>query len=173
MSIGLITRGLGGVAAAQRYAVETNSADTLRQRIVDVIATRLSTILIAEGYKTDAGKTVVAWSEHALAENKLPALTYRDMGNAPEQATVGRVDNFLTMEVGGIAVRDATGQAQMREIIADVLQMVGADETWSGLAFDTQIPSEDPDIIMLENGQFSAMITLTIEYNTERFNAYE
>ncbi len=172
MSMGVITSGLGGVPEAQRYFVTTDANDTLRQRIVDTILARMATITIANGFKTDAGNNVFDWEEFALDTDVLPALTFRDEPNDPEQATVGIVDNSMTCTITAYGPRGTTSKAQGRLMIADVLQMIGTDDTYGGLAFDTLMPSEEPEFEQLEKDQYAASIIFVIQYNTDRFSAY-
>lgn len=173
MSMGAITHGLGGVSAAQRYRVPTNANDPLRQRIMDALKARLETILIAGGYKTDAGKNVFAWRKFGIPDTELPALVYQDTDHTQDQGAIDLVDNFLEVTVEAIAIKGATSEDQIREMLADVITAIGTDETWGGLAFDTSQPSTPMDAEQMEKKLFGSRITFTIEYNTERFNAYQ
>lgn len=163
--------------ALQNFFVETNPNDTLRQRIVDVVATRLATITVANGYKTNAGNSVHRWLGFAIGKDLLPAIQYKDTFDNQDQATIGRVDHTLTIDLQLISSRntDATEDAaeeEIRKIIADLNQMVGTDETWSDLAEDTELIDDELDMEQLENRQWGATISLIIEYRTDRFNSY-
>lgn len=153
-------------------AATLNAGDARRQRIIDVLDARLRDILIAEGYKTDAGESVFAWELYGLDASQLPALTYRDVSDTPDQATIGRVDNFLTIDIAAMAARSAAGEAQVRNMIADVIKAVGVDETWDGLAEDTELIPADLDAEAMEKNQFGSALALVIEYSTGRFDAF-
>ena len=154
------------------FSVPTNPGDTVRQRIMDTIAVRLQSILVSNGYKTNAGQKVFAWREFGLGSTKLPALTYRDVDDDPDQETIGNVDNILTVEVQALTTQSATSDEQVREMLADVIVAVGADETWGDLAEFTLLPSSPMAVEQLEKKIFGAQIILVIEYQTARFNPY-
>lgn len=155
-----------------RYFVDTNAGDTVRQQIMDAIDTRLQTILIANGYKTNAGQKVFPWKEYGLGSTKLPALTFRDVDDDPDQETIGNVDNILTVEVQALTTQSATSDEVAREMLADVIVAVGADETWGDLAEFTLLPSSPMAVEQLEKKIFGAQIILVIEYRTARFDPY-
>lgn len=155
-----------------RYAVPTDAGDTIRQQIMDTIATRLATILISNGYKTNAGSNVYPWREFGLPDTKLPAIFFRDTNDEPEQFTVGNVDNVLTVEVTATSAKSATSDQQVREMIADVIKAVGVDETWGNLAEFTLLPDAGMAVEELEKTTFSAQIDLRVEYQTARFNPF-
>lgn len=148
------------------------AGDTVRQQIIDAIDTRLQTILIANGYKTDAGLKVFAWREFGLGDTDLPALVYKDVFDEPDQVTIGNVDNTLTVEVSALATKSATSDQQIREMIADVIKAVGVDESWGDLAEFTLLPSGTMEVEQLEKKIFGAQVDLRIEYQTARFNPF-
>lgn len=157
-----------------KFGVDTDPNDPLRQRIVDTVLARMATILISGGFKTDGGTNVFDWQEFALDMGRFPegVYTFRDMDNDPIQATVGLVDNFLQCSVTAYAPPGSTSKAQGRLMIADFIQMVFADETWGGLAFDTQIPDEEPEFEQLAEEQWAATLPFIIEFTTPRGSAY-
>jgi hypothetical protein len=165
------------MSTGRKYSVITDPSDTLRQRIVDVLTTRLATITIADGFKTDVGKSVHRWLGFGLGTDKLPAVEYKDTFDNQSQGTIGRVDHTLTIGLQLISRRntEATEDAaekEIRLIIADINQMIGTDETMSNLAEDTELIDDEIVMEQLENKQWGATISLNIEYRTGRFNSY-
>lgn len=149
------------------------AGDTVRQKIIDAIDTRLQTILISNGYKTDAGLKVFAWKDGvALDDTDLPALVYKDVFDEPDQVTITNVDNTLTVEVTALVAKGSTSDERIREMIADVIKCVGVDETWGDLAEFTRLPSGSMEVEQLEKKIFGAQIDLRIEYQTARFDPY-
>ncbi len=148
------------------------AGDTVRQKIMDAIDTRLQTILIANGYKTDAGLKVFAWKDFGMDDADLPALVYKDIIDDPDQVTIGNVDNTLLVEVTALAAKGSTSDEQIREMIADVIKAVGVDETWGDLAEFTLLPSASMEVEQLEKKIFGAQVDLRIEYQTARFDPF-
>lgn len=148
------------------------AGDTVRQKIMDAIDTRLQSILIANGFKTNAGQNVFPWQEYGVTNTKLPALLIRDVDDDPDQETVGNVDNILTVQVIALTAKSATSDQQVREMIADVIVAVGVDETWGDLAEFTLLPPAGMELLQLEKKLFGAQIDLLIEYQTARFNPF-
>lgn len=155
-----------------RYAVPTDASDTLRQRIMDTIETRMGTILVSNGFKTNVGQNVFPWSELGINNTKLPALIIRDVDDDPDQEVIRIVDNILTVQVIALTTKSATSEQEVREIIADVIKAVGVDETWGDLAEFTLLPPAGMEALQLEKKLFGSQIDLVVEYTTGRFDPF-
>lgn len=172
MSMGLITFGLGTVPTAQRYWVPTLVGDTIRQRIVDALETRLGSIMIAGGYKTDAGENVFKWRDHAVPEANLPAILFRDNGETREQDTVNKVSHFLELGLQILASGE-TADETIRQIYGDILQALRVDESFGDLAEMVILPEDSLEVFQVSNKTFGAEFTFQSWYLTDRLNAYE
>ena len=157
-----------------KWYVEPTAGDTIRQQIIDAVDTRLKTILIANGYKTDAGNNVYHWLEVPGAQEDMPFITYRDAGEVVEDVVVGEQWRTINLEIGAFN-KGATVDQGMRSLIADIEQCIGTDLRWSGLAEDTTMVGGAEDIEMEHKDKKLAGILLRfeIEYTAERFNAYQ
>ena len=161
----------------KKYSVTTTAADTIRQQIMDVLDARLKTILVANGYKTNLGQNVRQWDDEALPDpaeepTKFPAIKYRDTDDTTEDIAVGLHLHTLPVEIEIIAV-GGTAKTEMRKMIADVIQCIGADLNFSALAEDTKPIS--PEMFKVQQADkffIAAKATIEIEYTSERFNAY-
>ena len=148
-------------------------ADSLRQQIMDAVATRLATITTANGYETDAGDNVYEWAVVPLDQGDLPALAYKDSGEDIVDETVG--EQIRTLRIDIVAIEKGTAvTAFARQVSADVIKAVGTDLTWGGLAEDTalRIAGEDISIEHKDRKFVGSRTGLDIEYSTQRFNSY-
>lgn len=148
-------------------------ADSIRQQILDAVATRLGTITTANGYETEAGGNVYEWAVVPLDQDNLPALGYKDSGEDIVDETVGEQIRTLHVDIVGIEKGTAV-TAFTRKISADVIKAAGTDLTWGGLAEDTTLRTAGKDIeIEHKDRKLAANLTgLDIEYSTQRFNSY-
>ena len=105
-------------------------ADSIRQRLISAIDTRLKTILIASGYKTNMGQNIFEWKTDPFQASQIDGLTYRDPKEQRELGC-GIYDLTLPLEIE-IA---STTPAQVRKCLADLEKAVHVDPTWGGLAF--------------------------------------
>jgi hypothetical protein len=106
-------------------------ADSLREQIMNAVATRMGTILTANGYATNIGSKFHEWKVTAWEENEVPGVTVRDYEETIEHAASSR--DYPKLKVGieaaDIAVADLGAQA--RKIIADITKAVGTDVNWT------------------------------------------
>jgi len=142
-------------------------ADSIRQQIITAIDTRLKTILTSNGYETNAGQNVFAWRDSALALEELEAILYKDRTEARTPG-VGIYEITLPLEIQIIA----TSPAQVRKILADLEVAVMSDETWGGLALNTEFETDEMEIEQKEYTFVASGIILPIEYRTSRGNPY-
>ena len=151
-------------------------ADSIRQRIVDAVDTRLKTILVANGYESNLGRSVFAWHDRELAVEviDLPCIIWRDTDCDDSNATVGTLGyhlHALRMECEILDNRDAI-PVMLRKEVADVIKAIGTDTTWGGLANRTNPISHTLEVNQTEKLEGRATITFQIEFYTSKLNPY-
>lgn len=146
-------------------------SDTIRQQIVDAVAERFETITVNNGYQTDIGNSIYEWLSAPLNDDDPVSLIYRDRQNVTVVA-IGCHEHTLTIEAVLIITHAAT-LATIRNMIADVVQCVGANLTWGGLAQDTG-PPLDEEIELEHKGKKMAGVSIKfdIQYKTAPFDPY-
>lgn len=138
---------------------------TVRQQIIDALEARLQAISIAGGYRTDIGARVFEWRSTDLQKKDLPAILYRD-GSAPvDNGVADFLGHQLQVDIQ-IITQGATAPADLREMVADVLQAIGVDATWGGLARNTLLTQVDMEIEQADKILGGASIALEIHYDT-------
>ena len=116
---------------------------TRRQEIVDAIKAGLSSIRTGNGYGTDLGLHVFEWKVTAFADAELPGVAFRDTEQAVAELTGGMRNVSLTVEfILGAAAGAATASI-VRQGIGDVVRCIDSDPAWGGLAWDTEVVSDE------------------------------
>jgi len=59
-------------------------ADSIQRQIMDKIETRLATVLISGGFKTDIGTNVFQWKTKAWESQEMPGVSFKDP-NTPSE----------------------------------------------------------------------------------------
>lgn len=149
-----------------------NAGDTLRQQIMDVVETRMATILTSNGYKTNAGQNVYVWCEEGIPNSKRPAIEIRDVGVEKIEDTIGEVENHLTVQITVITTESATAMDQLRLLCSDVVKAIGTDVRWSTLAQDTLLVDEPTDIEKLAQKALAATLSMVIIFTTDRHSDF-
>lgn len=151
-------------------------ADSLRQKIIDAIIVRMSSILTTNGYVTNIGANVYDWRTQ-FHEDELPAVSVCDL--TAETVTPDGVSNprrvahLLTVQIRVYAVRDET-PANIRSMIADVITAIGQDDRWHsggvGLAMTTR-PVRDGFLIPQDSFEIiGGFVEVEVSYLTEKWN---
>ena len=147
-------------------------ADSKRQQIIDAIQTRLETILLTGGYKTNLGNNIFVWKTDTIQDSELPCILWRDKSETIERITIGADLHSLQIEAE-IITSGADAIDKVREMIADVIQAVGTDLTWGTIAEDTlPISNEDIQIEQKEKTIAGAKVSFVVQFVTEPFNPY-
>lgn len=151
-------------------------ADSLRQKIVDAIIVRMSSILTTNGYVTNIGSNVHDWRTQ-LHEDELPAVSVCDLTAeivTPDGVSnPRRVAHRLGVQIRIHAVRNET-PANIRAMIADVTRAIGTDDRWHsggvGLAMTTR-PVRDGFLIPQETFEvIGGFVEIEVSYLTEKWN---
>ena len=107
-------------------------ADTIADRIVTAIVTRLQTISVANGYTTEAGANVFTDRQGLDSEAvTYPAILVFDLEEESEELVNRRQRNRMTLQIVGFAK-----DVDVRPLIGDIKASVfdATDTTLSGLA---------------------------------------
>ncbi len=137
--------------------------DSIHQRIISAIDTRFKTILIAGGYKTNMGQHVFAWKETPFDASEIDGLNYRDRR---EQRTPGCGVYEFTLPIE-IEVFSSSPEG-IRKCLADLEKAIFVDETWGGLAENSEIDSSEMAIEHKEHIYGASNVVMTVEYRTVR-----
>lgn len=151
----------------QKYGVDTDPGDSIRKQILDTLITRLETILIANGYKTNLGSNVFHWLDSQITQDQLPAITVEDADEFQGDVTVGQVDHTVT-----VTMRiSAQAKADFYNARADLIKAIGTDTTFGNLAY-AQPPSEIGQVELDQKKIWTQSYQVNFEYPTDRFNPY-
>ena len=159
----------------EKYSVETDPNDPKRQRIVDVLDTRLKTILTSKGYKTNLGNNVFRWRDMDAnpfdPDTELPGINYADSDHDPIQTSHGpeSVEHGLMIEM----VLMANTEDEIRLARADISVAMGADIRFSDLAQDLSLEVDASNVAHDGDKIWSTKMTYIIIYTTGRFDPYE
>lgn len=142
----------------------------IRDQVVAAVVAQLQTINTGNGYLTDlAAEDVYEWRGWAFEPDETPALIVRDTTDTPAPLAYDTWQHALTIEIEAVAVApvgQSTAAATLRNLLADILKAVQADETWGDLAENTVVTEID---LQKEEGTRdlgAAVVTLAIQYET-------
>lgn len=146
-----------------------------RQTIIDAVKTRMQSISTANGYYTDV-VSVDTWKtseyESTLANNDLPAINIRDLGNAPRMELIkdsaNRWYRDLAIDIRAI-VNGSLTDSDIRKLIADVEKAIGTDLTWSGNAIDTEWLGSELERDENEQIIMAAVVHINVYYTTTQW----
>tara|TARA_R110000822_G_scaffold144541_5_gene283212 strand:- start:1037 stop:1525 length:489 start_codon:yes stop_codon:yes gene_type:complete len=157
-------------------------ADDIRQKIMDEVVVRFTTITTANGYETNIGSSVSLWrdlkstplvGDEPDAVNIMDVTTLTDKSNQP----VGTA--LHTMEIRAEAATQDTSMARdkkVRKMLADMVKAIGTDRKWtvSGttLAWDTSIESSEIDVEQGGEIVGQCQLVFNILYRTLDFDPY-
>lgn len=149
--------------------------DSKRQLICSAVDARLRTILVSGGYNTDLGENVFEWRATPFEINGLPAMDWRDISEVDSNASTGRDgyhNHALTFQLRVLTAKGKTTANEIREILADIVKAVSVDQTWGGLAIRTDPVSNEMEVEEAERIIGGITVTLTITYQTKKWNPY-
>jgi len=136
---------------------------SVRQRIITTIDLRLKTILVANGYQSNMGEHVFGWRTDPFQGSEIDGLTYRDR-TEERTAGCGVYDLMMPLEIEMIS----DSPAGIRKCLADLEKAVFVDETWGGLAWYTELRTNEMAVEKKEELFSASKIILEIEYQTGR-----
>lgn len=141
------------------------------QLIIDAVLAQLKTIKATAGYETNAGSNVFEWRANPVEEGEMPGIMLRD--TFPEEVlTVGAHEHKLLIELF-VFTCGSTATTQARQVIADIVKVMGSDRTWGGLAEDT-IPAPGGGLgTDIANQLFAVAVKpFYVQYTTKPFDPY-
>jgi len=141
---------------------------TIRQQLIAAVEARMKTILKANGYNTDLGLHVRVSPTDAAPETWEWSMDVFFPGASdPDAAGVSnRWDYALDVDIDMDQI-GAASDADVSNMLADVLAAIGQDDTWGGLAFETKRPSHNPEWERKGRLVGAANIRLQILYRTQ------
>lgn len=143
---------------------------TTRDQIIDAVEARLALIKAASGYRTDLGYKVRTWQATPPRWEDLPVLQASDPEETLGQPAYGKHRHELTVRVEAI-LPGGTAAAVLRDAGADVLQAVGTDPTWGGLAVQTSGARVTIDPGAEDQVSAGVTVELSIHYETDIWGA--
>jgi len=138
---------------------------TVRDSVVDAVETRLAAIQVSGGYRTDLGGRLRTWQTTPPDWSDLPVLLVSDPTDEMGKPAYNLVRHTLTTTVEAL-LPGGTALATLREYAADILEAVGADPTWSGLAIGTRATTVEIDPGEINRVNAGVAVTLEIEFET-------
>jgi hypothetical protein len=117
-----------------------------RQTLFSAVLTRAATITVANGYGTNIGSHVKEWQTTPLESVDLPAVLVSDSTEntlVPEVGeTAGLYRRELEITFDAVLAESGQNATEARKAIADIIAMIGVDQTWGGVARRT-VPVSD------------------------------
>ena len=146
-----------------------------RQKIITELETKLKTVLVVNGFETDAGLNVFEWRDAPLQESELPGMVYRDMQDPITQSKTTHIHD-LSIEIECFAAGSGV-PTTLRKMIADVNKVLGETTTdgrvtFSALAIDVFPESEEMVVEQDSRRLMSAAIKFSIQYHTRKFDPF-
>lgn len=149
-------------------------ATTQRQLLIDAIKERLSGMLLAGGYSTDAGRRVFD-SRDPLGEpfndKELPALWFRDTQNEISNLGADVDEHSLTLEIGVHEFSDNAPRSG-RAIEGDLLAVVGVDPRFGGLCHYCRPTGTTIEVKREGRWQVGVRATFDVKFRTKAFDPY-
>ena len=94
-----------------------------RQKIITTIVEQMQLIRSANGFYSEAGKSVFEWLDKPLDKDEYPAIIVRDVSDNTEDSQV--LQHTLKIEVDIAVSNKALTTWDMREVTSDVLKAFG------------------------------------------------
>lgn len=146
---------------------------TVRQRIIDAIATRFATITITNSFQTDIGARVTQWSQLPITQRNNRGIDISDPVDtfSTDGPTSNSEDRLLEVHAV-IHCKEAGDTADyLRNAICDIYRAIGSDRYWnvsgSTLARNGTFPVKD-EISVDQAGTITgaARVIFNVKYRT-------
>lgn len=142
---------------------------TIRQQIINKVKERLQTILVANGYNSNLGQNVYEWRVETYAKDSPASIEIRDI--SCETVLLEAHRHRLLIEAEIVNILDTTPQ-KAREMIADVIKVIGVDPQWSSLAINTYPMGDTIEMQQGEKIIGGAKVSFVIEFRTKEWDPY-
>lgn len=145
---------------------------SIRQQIINEIATRFALIRSTSSYQTDIGARVTQWNVNPIDERTLHGVDIMDVEEDTTDQVTRHQDHTLTIWAVIHAKQGADTAAYLRNAIADIWTAIGTDRRWSTLARDT-LPIKS-EMLFNQAGQLNgaARIQFKVIYRTATYNPF-
>ncbi len=146
-------------------------ANSRRQRIITELISIFGKNTKLYGHKTNLGSNVFEWKTADFQESDLPGMSLKDPDESVE--VKGQMHYYtLTIEIEA-KVQASTSTAIAREVIADIMTIIGQNCTINGLVHNVK-PVENE---LLGFGQVNKkfgtiLMKFEVEYATKTFQPY-
>ena len=158
-SSALVTDGLGGDGGGKKL---------VRQLVMNQIDIKFKTILISNGYNTNAGENVFQWHIGDMPQDRLPSINFRDISKETVQHIIAHIYR-LTIEAE-LTTLDVSSDEEIRKLIQDVVNAIGDDPTWNQQAIDTEM-LEDTILVDVANKVITGgIVRFVVMYREAEFN---
>jgi len=154
--------------------IREGEATTIRIYIIAAIATRLVTILVTGGYRTNIGQHVFIWrdtEQNPLGSAEVPGIVYRDVSDTPELHTFGTELHKLIIEFR-LAATGSSVETALRQSIADLEVAFNLDRTLNAYAMDSFLDTNEAEIVHLENKIGIMTVAMEVLYRTVAGDPY-
>lgn len=157
-------------------------ADDIRQKIMDEVVVRFTTITTANGYETNIGNSVSLWRDLKsvpLVGDDLDAVNIMDISTTTDKSGQPTGISLHTMEVRAECATQDTSMARdkkVRKMLADMVKSIGTGRKWNvsgtNLAWDTSIQSTEIDVEQAGEVVGQCQLVFNIMYRTADFDPY-
>jgi hypothetical protein len=146
-------------------------ANSRRQRIVEELISIFEKNTKLYGHKTNLGSNVFEWKTTDFQEADLPGMNLRD---TDETVEVKGSNHYYTLTIEIEAkVQASTSTATAREVIADIMTIIGQNCSLGGLT--TNIKPVENELLDFEkaNKKFGTILMkFEVQYITKAFQPY-
>ena len=143
-----------------------------RESIIQALKTRLEAIA-PPTYQTALGTNVFIHKSTGADEANVPFANIKDVTRRSVQrglqSSYDVRDNELDVVISLIAADGDTADTTARSMVQDVIQAIGTDETFGGLAIRTDINEDRLNVNQDDKKVAGAELDITIFYRTNYF----
>lgn len=145
--------------------------DSRRQRIITELLSIFKKNTKLYGHKTNLGSNVFEWKTADFQESDLPGMDLRDTG---EEVEVKGLNHYYTLTIEIEAkVQASTSTAAAREVIADIMTIIGQNCSLGGLTVNIRpVENELLDFEKTNKKFGTILMKFEIQYITKAFQPY-
>lgn len=142
-----------------------------RQQIITELLSVFSKLTKLYGHKTDLGSNVFEWKTTDFQETDLPGMGLRDTDEIVE---VKGSNHYYTLTIEIEAkVQASTSTSAAREVIADIMTIIGQNCTLGGLAVNVRpVENELLDFEKANKKFGTILMKFEVQYITKAFQPY-
>jgi len=140
-----------------------------RQALIQEMLDRFGTISTSNSYRTNIGRNFQEWTplRKLFETGNLPAGILVDEVADTEKQNDPYDERFLTVKITILAKT----AKETRSALFDVIEAIGVDEQWNGLAIQTILVSDALEIDQEERIVLGMTLTLIIHIRTGNYGA--